>query len=94
LVLAFTFRRVSPQTVKECSKHVLTGFCIGIADTFLSPLGRECENFIASTESTFSALHVLLFFAQRDSRRCAQYRRRTLSRSQGNAESSAKGFAV
>ncbi|HME11769.1 MAG TPA: MurR/RpiR family transcriptional regulator [Candidatus Acidoferrum sp.] len=54
LVVAISFRRGLRQTVEGAQlarKH--GAYCVGITDTYLSPLAREChEVFLASIEST------------------------------------------
>ena len=51
LVMAITFRRGLRQTVEGVQQARAHGaYCIGIADTYLSPLARECDElFVAST---------------------------------------------
>ncbi len=54
LVIAISFRRGLRQTVEgaqQARKH--GAYCVGISDTYLSPLTRECnETFLTSVEST------------------------------------------
>jgi DNA-binding MurR/RpiR family transcriptional regulator len=54
LVLAISFRRGLRQTVEGVhSAHERGAYCVGIADTYVSPLARECDEvFLASVEST------------------------------------------
>lgn len=54
LVLAISFRRGLRQTVEGVQLAKKNGaYCVGITDTYLSPLAREChEVFLASIEST------------------------------------------
>ena len=54
VVIAITFRRGLRQTVEGARQARAHGaYCVGISDTYLSPLAREChELFIASIEST------------------------------------------
>jgi RpiR family carbohydrate utilization transcriptional regulator len=97
LVIAITFRRGLRQTVEGAQQARAHGaYCIGISDTYLSPLARECDElFIASTESTsFGASYVApicLFNAILAA--CAQYRRpHTLALLKEIAEEQRKGF--
>jgi DNA-binding MurR/RpiR family transcriptional regulator len=54
VVIAISFRRGLRQTVEGAQQARARGaHCVGIADTFLSPLARECDEvFLASVEST------------------------------------------
>jgi RpiR family carbohydrate utilization transcriptional regulator len=54
LVLAISFRRGLRQTVEGVHlAHDRNAYCIGITDTYVSPLARECDEvFLASVEST------------------------------------------
>jgi len=54
LVLAISFRRGLRQTVEGVHlAHARSAYCVGIADTYVSPLARECDEvFLASVEST------------------------------------------
>lgn len=54
LLIAISFRRGLRQTVEGASVAKQNGaYCVGIADTFLSPLARKCDElFLASVEST------------------------------------------
>jgi DNA-binding MurR/RpiR family transcriptional regulator len=97
LVIAITFRRGLRQTVEGAQQARAHGaYCIGVSDTYLSPLARECDElFIASTESTsFGASYVApisLFNAILAA--CAQYRRpQTLALLKEIAEEQRKGF--
>jgi RpiR family transcriptional regulator, carbohydrate utilization regulator len=97
LVIAITFRRGLRQTVEGAQQARAHGaYCVGISDTYLSPLARECDElFIASTESTsFGASYVApisLFNAILAA--CAQYRRpQTLALLKEIAEEQRKGF--
>src|SRR6266566_4341602 len=61
LVVAISFRRGLRQTVEGAQHARANGaYCVGIADTYLSPLARECnEVFLASVETTsFGASYV------------------------------------
>lgn len=58
LAIAISFRRGLRQTVEGALQARARGaYCVGISDTYLSPLARECDEiFLASVESTsFSA---------------------------------------
>jgi DNA-binding MurR/RpiR family transcriptional regulator len=97
LIIAMSFRRGLRQTVEGVhSAHAKGAYCVGIADTFISPLARVCDElFIASIESSsFAAsyaapialLNVILAT-------CAQYRRaETLAVAKELAEEQRKGF--
>ncbi len=54
LVIAISFRRGLRQTVEGVSlAHARNAYCVGITDTYVSPLARECDEvFLASVEST------------------------------------------
>jgi RpiR family carbohydrate utilization transcriptional regulator len=54
LVIAISFRRGLRQTIEGAQQARTRGaYCVGISDTFLSPLARECDEiFLASIEST------------------------------------------
>lgn len=54
LVIAISFRRGLRQTVEGARVASEKGaYCVGIADSYLSPLSRECDEiFLASVEST------------------------------------------
>ena len=97
LVIAITFRRGLRQTV-EGAQHARSkgAYCIGISDTYLSPLARECDElFIASTESTsFGASYVApISLLNAILAACAQYRRpQTLALLKEIAEEQRKGF--
>jgi RpiR family carbohydrate utilization transcriptional regulator len=61
LVIAISFRRGLRQTVEGARQARARGaYCVGISDTYVSPLARECnEVFLASIESTsFGASYV------------------------------------
>jgi DNA-binding MurR/RpiR family transcriptional regulator len=96
LVLAFTFRRGLRQTVEGVQQARAHGaYCIGIADTYLSPLARECDELIiASIESTsFGASYVApISLVNAILAACAQYRRpQTLALLKEIAEEQRKG---
>jgi DNA-binding MurR/RpiR family transcriptional regulator len=97
LVVAITFRRGLRQTVEGVQQARAHGaYCVGIADTYLSPLARECDElFIASTESTsFGASYVApISLLNAILAACAQYRRpQTLALLKEIAEEQRKGF--
>jgi len=97
LVIAITFRRGLRQTVEGAQHARANGaYCIGISDTYLSPLARECDElFIASTESTsFGASYVApISLLNAILAACAQYRRpQTLALLKEIAEEQRKGF--
>jgi len=97
LVLAITFRRGLRQTVEGVQQARVHGaYCIGIADTYLSPLARECDElFLASIESTsFGASYVApVSLLNAILAACAQYRRpQTLGLLKEIAEEQRKGF--
>jgi RpiR family carbohydrate utilization transcriptional regulator len=54
LVLAISFRRGLRQTIEGARQARERGaYCVGISDTYVSPLARECDEvFLASIEST------------------------------------------
>ena len=54
LVIAISFRRGLRQTVEGAQQARLRGaYCVGISDTYISPLARESDEiFLASIEST------------------------------------------
>ncbi|HYL62169.1 MAG TPA: MurR/RpiR family transcriptional regulator [Candidatus Methylomirabilis sp.] len=97
LVLAISFRRGLRQTVEGV--HLARdrkAYSVGITDTFVSPLARECDEvFLASVESTsFGASYaapVALVNALLAA--CGQYRRpQTLAILKEIAEEQRKGF--
>jgi RpiR family carbohydrate utilization transcriptional regulator len=97
LVIAISFRRGLRQTVEGAQQARASGaYCVGIADTFLSPLARECnELFIASVESTSFAASYTAPIALLNAVlvTCAQYRRtQTLEIVKELAEEQRKGF--
>jgi DNA-binding MurR/RpiR family transcriptional regulator len=97
LVIAITFRRGLRQTVEGAQQARAHGaYCIGVSDTYLSPLARECDElFIASTESTsFGASYVApISLLNAILAACAQYRRpQTLALLKEIAEEQRKGF--
>jgi len=54
LVIAISFRRGLRQTVEGAHQALARGaYCVGISDTYVSPLLRKCDEvFLASVEST------------------------------------------
>ena len=97
LVVAISFRRGLRQTVEGAQQARARGaYCVGIADTFLSPLARECDElFIASIESTSFAASYTAPIALLNAilATCAQYRRaQTLVMVKELAEEQRKGF--
>ena len=54
LVIAISFRRGLRQTIEGAQQARFRGaYCVGISDTYVSPLARECDEvFLASIEST------------------------------------------
>jgi DNA-binding MurR/RpiR family transcriptional regulator len=96
LVLAITFRRGLRQTVEGIQQARAHGaYCVGIADTYLSPLAQECDElFLASIESTsFGASYVApISLLNAILAACAQYRRpQTLALLKEIAEEQRKG---
>jgi DNA-binding MurR/RpiR family transcriptional regulator len=97
LVVAITFRRGLRHTVEGVQQARTHGaYCIGVSDTYLSPLARECDElFIASTESTsFGASYVApICLLNAILAACAQYRRpHTLALLKEIAEEQRKGI--
>lgn len=97
LVMAISFRRGLRQTVEGARLARQRGaYCIGIADTYLSPLAREChEVFLASIESTsFGASFAApISLVNAILAACGQYRRpQTMAVAKEIAEEQRKGF--
>ncbi len=97
LVLAISFRRGLRQTVEGVHlAHDRNAYCVGIADTFVSPLARECDEvFLASVESTsFGASYAApVALVNAILAACGQYRRtQTLAIVKEIAEEQRKGF--
>lgn len=97
LVIAISFRRGLRQTVEGVHlARERNAYCVGIADTYVSPLARECDEvFLASVESTsFGASYaapVALVNAILSA--CGQYRRpQTMAILKEIAEEQRKGF--
>jgi DNA-binding MurR/RpiR family transcriptional regulator len=97
VVVAISFRRGLRQTVEGAEQARAHGaYCIGIADTYLSPLARVCnEVFLASVDAasfgvSFTAPILLLDAIIAT---CGQYRRPlTLAVAKEIAEEQRKGF--
>jgi DNA-binding MurR/RpiR family transcriptional regulator len=97
LVIAISFRRGLRQTVEGAQQARARGaYCVGIADTYLSPLARECDEiFLASVESTSFGNSYVAPVALLNSLLAAigQYRRaQTLAIVKEIAEEQRKGF--
>jgi DNA-binding MurR/RpiR family transcriptional regulator len=97
LVLAISFRRGLRQTVEGAQQARARGaYCVGIADTYLSPLARECDEiFLASVETTSYGASYVAPVALLNSLIAAvgQYRRtQTLAIVKEIAEEQRKGF--
>src|SRR6267154_896669 len=97
LVIGVTFRRGLRQTVEGVQQARGHGaYCVGISDTYISPLARECDEFfVASTESTSFAASYVAPVALLDAilAACAQYRRpHTLALLKEIAEEQRKGI--
>lgn len=97
LVIAISFRRGLRQTVEGAQLARAKGaYCVGIADTFLSPLARICDEiFLASVESTSFAASFTAPIALLNAIvvTCAQYRRaETMVVVKELAEEQRKGF--
>jgi DNA-binding MurR/RpiR family transcriptional regulator len=97
VVIAITFRRGLRQTV-EGAQHARShgAYCVGITDTYLSPLARDCQElFISSIESTSFGASYCAPVALMDAllAACAQYKRpHTLALVKEIAEEQRKGF--
>jgi RpiR family carbohydrate utilization transcriptional regulator len=96
LVIAISFRRGLRQTVEGAQQARARGaYCVGIADTYLSPLARDCDElFVASVESTSFGASYAAPIALMNSiiAACGQYRRaQTLSIVKEMAEEQRKG---
>jgi len=97
VVIAITFRRGLRQTVEGTQQARNHGaYCVGLTDTSLSPLAREChELFIASIESTSFGASFCAPIALMDAMlaACAQYKRpHTLAVAKESSEEQRKGF--
>ena len=97
LVVAISFRRGLRQTIEGAQQARAHGaYCVGISDTYLSPLVRECnEMFMASVESTSFGISLAAPLSLLDAiiAACGQYRRPlTLQVAKEIAEEQRKGF--
>ena len=97
LVIAITFRRGLRQTIEGVQQARAHGaYCVGISDTYLSPLARECrEMFLASVESTSFGISYAAPISLLDAiiAACGQYRRPlTMAVARQMAEEQRKGF--
>jgi DNA-binding MurR/RpiR family transcriptional regulator len=97
LVIAISFRRGLRQTVEGVHlARERNAYCVGIADTYVSPLARECDEvFLASVESTsFGASYAApVALVNAILAACGQYRRpQTLAILKEIAEEQRKGF--
>jgi DNA-binding MurR/RpiR family transcriptional regulator len=97
VVLAISFRRGLRQTVEGAQQARAHGaYCVGITDTYLSPLVRAChEIYLASVESASFALSFTAPISLLDAiiASCAQYRRPlTMAVAKEIAEEQRKGF--
>jgi DNA-binding MurR/RpiR family transcriptional regulator len=97
VVLAISFRRGLRQTVEGAQQARAHGaYCIGISDTYLSPLARAChEIYLASVESASFALSFTAPISLLDAiiATCGQYRRPlTMAVAKEIAEEQRKGF--
>jgi DNA-binding MurR/RpiR family transcriptional regulator len=97
LVIAISFRRGLRQTIEGAQQARDRGaYCVGISDTYLSPLARECDEiFLASVESTSFGASYVAPVALLNSLLAAvgQYRRsQTLAIVKEIAEEQRKGF--
>lgn len=97
LVIAISFRRGLRQTVEGVHlARERSAYCVGIADTYVSPLARECDEvFLASVESTsFGASYAApVALVNAILAACGQYRRpQTLAILKEIAEEQRKGF--
>jgi DNA-binding MurR/RpiR family transcriptional regulator len=97
LVIAISFRRGLRQTIEGAVQARSRGaYCIGISDTYVSPLARECDElFLASIESTSFGASYAAPIALMNTILAAvgQYRRtQTLAMVKEIAEEQRKGF--
>jgi DNA-binding MurR/RpiR family transcriptional regulator len=97
LVLAISFRRGLRQTVEGVHlAKARNAYCVGITDTYVSPLARECDEvFLASVESTsFGASYTApVALVNAILAACGQYHRpQTLAIVKEIAEEQRKGF--
>lgn len=97
LVIAISFRRGLRQTIEGAEQaHARGAYCVGISDTYVSPLARECDElFLASIESTsFGASYAApIVLMNAILAAVGQYRRtQTLALVKEIAEEQRKGF--
>jgi RpiR family transcriptional regulator, carbohydrate utilization regulator len=97
LVLAISFRRGLRQTVEGAHlARARNAYCVGITDTYVSPLARECDElFLASVESTsFGASYAApVALVNAILAACGQYRRpQTMAILKEIVEEQRKGF--
>src|SRR5438874_9785646 len=97
LVIAISFRRGLRQTIEGAQQARVRGaYCVGISDTYVSPLARECDEvFLASIQSTSFGASYAAPIALLNAILAAvgQYRRaQTLALAQELAEEQRKGF--
>ncbi|HKV24441.1 MAG TPA: MurR/RpiR family transcriptional regulator [Candidatus Acidoferrum sp.] len=97
VVLAISFRRGLRQTVEGVHLAKERGaYCVGITDTYVSPLARDCDEvFLASVESTsFGASYAApIALVNAILSACGQYRRaQTINILKEIAEEQRKGF--
>ncbi|OLE47393.1 MAG: hypothetical protein AUG46_06595 [Acidobacteria bacterium 13_1_20CM_3_58_11] len=97
LVFAISFRRGLRQTIEGAQQARLRGaYCVGISDTYVSPLARECDEvFLASIESiSFGASYAApIALLNAILAAVGQYRRaQTLALAKELAEEQRKGF--
>jgi RpiR family transcriptional regulator, carbohydrate utilization regulator len=97
LVIAISFRRGLRQTIEGAEQaHARGAYCVGISDTYVSPLARECDElFLASIESTSFGASYAAPIALMNAILAAvgQYRRtQTLALVKEIAEEQRKGF--
>jgi len=97
LVIAISFRRGLRQTVEGVHlAHDRNAYCVGVTDTYVSPLARECDEvFLASVESTsFGASYAApVALVNAILAACGQYRRpQTLAILKEIDEEQRKGF--
>jgi DNA-binding MurR/RpiR family transcriptional regulator len=96
LVIAISFRRGLRQTVEGAQQARSHGaYCVGISDTYVSPLARDCDEvFLASVESTSFGISLAAPLSLLDAiiAACGQYRRPlTLAVAKEIAEEQRKG---
>jgi RpiR family transcriptional regulator, carbohydrate utilization regulator len=97
LVISISFRRGLRQTIEGTQQARAHGaYCVGVSDTYLSPLSKECDElFLASVESTSYGISMAAPMSLLDAiiAACGQYRRPlTLEVAREIAEEQRKGF--